>query len=375
MSASSRESTAIAPRAGVRARLAGAACQGFDRLFYRALRRIFLRQELPVSTPEELERALEISARYCAPENLADPDRLLAPRELLPRRPPAHTKAIRGGTFEHYRLPTIYRPIDPDYARDFHRYDGLETVHLMAWRHRKPAPVSILLLHGWGVGDRRIHEIEFNIGTLYRRLGLDVYFYIAPFHSLRKPSQARFSGELHPSVDIVRTNEAFIQTCQELRALMTMILADNPAPLGVMGSSLGGYTSALLASIDDRLDFAVPIIAPASLADLFWEHGGKETLRQQVEALGLTRERFMDAWALHSPLSYQPKVPFDRRLVVTASDDVLVTPRHVDALWEHWGRPRRFEFTGGHILQVGRGKYVDELGTWLRQLRLLPRAP
>ena len=46
-----------------------------------------------------------------------------------------------------------------------------------------------------------------------------------------------------------------------------MILARNPAPLGMMGSSLGGYTSALLASLDDRLDFVIPILPPASITD------------------------------------------------------------------------------------------------------------
>jgi hypothetical protein len=356
----------------VGARIAGAACQRVDRLMYRALRRIFLRQSLPAATRGELEAILEVSERYADPRNLADPDRLYAPREPIHRLPPVHVKALRGGgSLRHYRLATNYRPFDPGYADAFRRFDRVDTIHLFSWRHRRPAPLSLLLLHGWGVGDRRLHEVEFNIATLYRRLGVDVYFYVAPFHGLRKPAQARFSGELHPSVDIVRTNEAFVQTMQELRAIITTIVAENPAPLGVMGSSLGGYTSALLASIDPRIDFAVPVIAPASLADLFWEHGAGESLRRDVEALGLTIERFRAAWAAHSPLSYAPKIDASRRLIVGASDDVLVTRPHVDALWEHWQRPRRFEFTGGHILQVGRKAYIRELEAWLRELRLL----
>lgn len=359
-------------RPGVRARLTSGAYQGVDRLIYRALRRLFLRQELPIRSADELEEALRVAETYSGADVLRDPDRLLAPPRLFPRLRPAHDKRTRSGTFAHYRAPTNYRPIDPAYAQRWAAYDGLDTVHLFAWRHRRPAPVSLLLTHGWGVGDRRLHEVEFNIGVLHRTLGLDVYFYVAPFHGLRRPSQARFSGELHPSVDIVRTNEAFVQTCQEVRALMTMILADNPAPLGMMGSSLGGYTTALIASIDDRLDFAVPVIAPASLAELFWEHGRGEPLREAVERMGLTRERFTRAWALHSPLSHRPRLPWSRRFIVGASDDVIVTRPHVDALWEHWERPRRFEFSGGHILQVGRKRYVDELGAWLRGLRLLP---
>ena len=361
-------------RPGVAARVAGAALLGADRLMFRALRQIFLRQPIPAATPAELDALLEANLRYCAPAILRDPEQLFAPRAPLVRRAPVRQKAVRGGTLSHYRLPTPYTPIDPDYLPRFRRYEGLSELHVFAWRHDRPAPLSVLLLHGWGVGDRRLHEVEFNIGRLYRQLGLDVYFYVAPFHGLRRPPGHR-SGELHPSVDIVRSNEAFVQTVQELRALISMIKDGNDAPLGVMGSSLGGYTSALLASVDDRLSFAVPIIAPASLADLFWEQGEGESVHEEARALGLTIERFRAAWALHSPLSYQPKVPRSHRLIVGASNDGLVTRPHVDALWEHWGRPRRFEFTGGHVLQVGRGAYVRELASWLRELRLLPTRP
>ena len=361
-------------RTGIRAALTSTACQGVDRLMYQALRRIFLRQELPIRSAAELERDLEDSELYLAPENLADPDRLFAAAPRPPGLVPARRREITGGSFAHYRFRTPYAPVAPRYADEYRSYDALDTVHLFAWRHARPAPASLVLLHGWGVGDRRLHEIEFNVRTLYRRLGLDVYFYVAPFHGLRRPSRARYSGELHPSVHIVRTNEAFIQTIQELRTVLGLIGAYSGAPIGVMGSSLGGYTTALLASLDDRVAFAAPIIAPASLAALFWEHGAGEPMRAKVEAFGLTEPRFVRAWSLHSPLTYTPRVPWERRLVISASDDALVTPAHVNQLWEHWGRPRRCEFTGGHILQVGRRAYVDELEVFLRGQGLLPAA-
>ncbi|HFE47309.1 MAG TPA: abhydrolase domain-containing 18, partial [Nannocystis exedens] len=237
-------------RTGVGARIRGAACQGADRLMYRALRQIFLKQPLPATTAAELDALLEAADRYSNPAQLRDPDRLLMPRGEFPRLAPVRSKRVRGGTLSHFRLPTPYRPIDPNYSDTFDRYEDVKNVHIFAWRHPKPAPLSILLLHGWAVGSRRLHEVEFSIGTLFRRLGLDVYFYVAPFHGLRRPTGFR-SGELHPSIDIIRSNEAFVQTVQELRALITMIQAERSAPIGVMGSSLGGYTSALLASVDD----------------------------------------------------------------------------------------------------------------------------
>src|SRR5690606_17883983 len=152
------------------------------------------------------------------------------------------------------------------------------------------AAASILVTHGWGVGHKRIHEYEFGIPFLFRELGLDVYYYVAPFHWVRRPSIARFSGELHPSPNLMRTNEAFIQTVKEIRSAISWIKAYNPGPLGMMGSSLGGYTTALVSSLDERIAFAVPVLPPSSLADLFWAQGERDPVRAKVEAAGMTVE-------------------------------------------------------------------------------------
>lgn len=355
--------------------LADHACARFDRFMRHGLRRVLMRHNLLDRLPRaELERRLEALAPYTDPAVFADPDRLLAPPPTPPEWAARAVRRLRDGRAVHYTFPSPYTPLDPEYAREYAAYDRVGTVHVHAWQHDRPAPASILLAHGWCVGHRRLHEIEFSISTLYRDLGLDVYFYVQPFHSLRKPSVARFSGELFPSTDLVRTNEAFIQTTRDIRAVIGAILRHSSAPLGMMGSSLGGYTSALVASLDPRLSFVVPIMAPASFAHLLWDHGEGDPFRRQAEALGMTRERFHRAWALHSPLSYQPKVAWERRLIVSARGDALVTAAHADVLWEHWQRPRRFRFTGGHFLQIGRRDYIRELGRFLADLGMLPAA-
>ncbi len=358
-------------RPGRRRRLASWAGHRVDFVVRRALRGLFVRRGVPFVTPAELEHSLGLLHCYAAPEVVADPDRLLAPPDRLPEVLTRWERRSGPGVHSHLTFATPYRPVHALYAVEYRRYDHLDTAHLFAWRHRTPAPASIVINHGWGLGAKAIHEIEFGIRWLHRVLGLDVYYYVAPFHWIRKPSGARFSGELHPSPNLMRTNEAFVQTAIELRTALGIIQAHNPAPMGMMGSSLGGYTTALLASIDDRLAFAVPIMPPSSFAELLWEHGEHDPVRAHAVQAGLTREKFRDAWALHSPMSHRPKVPWPGRMIVTASGDGLVGEHHVLPLWEHWERPHRVRFAGGHILQVYRHEYHRELGRLLGRLGLL----
>jgi hypothetical protein len=346
-----------------------------DKLLLAAMRRLFLTNQ-PTTDDREFERAVERLQRYIEPEVLADPERLLAPLtdpaqlKVVQRRPLVR-RGREVGIDEHLRFATPYQPHDADYALEYADYPELGHAHVHAWRHLDPAPVTLLLTHGWGVGHWWMHRYEYDVPYLFHRLGLDVYFYVAPFHGHRTPSQALLGGQLHPSSDLVRTNEAFIQTATELRSLISAILARNDAPLGMMGSSLGGYTSALLASIDERLDFVIPIMPPASMAHLLWDHGGRDELRKRAEQLGMSRDRFHHFWSMHSPLSHQPKVPWSRRLIVTGLGDTVVTADHTRDLWEHWDRPRHFRFAGGHAWQVQRERYHREIGRFLRELGLV----
>ncbi len=366
-----RSSMVEQAESGKRRALAKWVGQQGDDVVRRLLRRLYLRRGVPYMSPAELERAMGILRVYCDPKVLADPDLLLAPPDRLPAPKARWRRAVRGGMHAHLTFESPYRPVHRLYASEYRRYDRLDTVHLFSWTHTRPAPASLVVTHGWGMGHKRIHEQEFGIQRLFAGLGLDVYYYVMPFHWLRRPTGARFSGELHPSPNLMRTNEAFIQTAQELRAAMRWIKSRNPAPMGMMGSSLGGYVTALLASLEDSLDFAIPVLPPSSLADLFWKAGDGDPVLEKVRDMGMTRDRFTAAWALHSPLTHRPKVPWRGRFLVGATGDNLVKPQDTDLLWEHWGRPRRYAFAGGHILQIYRADYHRQLERFLVDLGLV----
>ena len=357
-------------------KLVAFATRAADKILLAALRRLFLANQPPL-IPAQFEQLVHRLQRYVDPALLADPQRLLAPPAVLPKpgvvyRRPLLRRRHEVGIDEHLCFDTPYQPFDPEYASEYASYPEIAKTHLWSWRHIDPAPATVLLTHGWGVGPWWMHRHEYDVPYLFHELGLDVYYYLAPFHARRTPAVARMSGQLHPSSDLVRTNEAFIQTAIELCTVISLILARNPAPLGMMGSSLGGYTSALMASIDERLNFVIPVLPPASMAHLLWDHGGEDVMRKQAESLGMTRERFHHFWSLHSPLTHRPKVEWERRLIITGLGDTLVTADHTRALWEHWDRPRHFRFAGGHAWQLQRKRYHREVGRFLRDIGLIP---
>jgi hypothetical protein len=128
--------------------------------------------------------------------------------------------------------------------------------------------------------------------------------------------------------------------------------------------SLGGFTSALLATIEPALDVVVPMIAFSCVADLMWEHGAGTDARRRAEEVGVTRERFAAAFAACRPLARNPVVSPERVLVVAGERDVVCGRHHSERLRAHFGGTL-VTYPGAHLLQVGRGAAFGALARFL----------
>jgi hypothetical protein len=140
--------------------------------------------------------------------------------------------------------------------------------------------------------------------------------------------------------------------------VLSHLFAQGAPRIGVTGLSLGGYTTALLAEVDDRLDFAIPNAAlssmPALIESWFPSNIGDwalETIKH------VPRDLVAASAALHSPLSYPPKLPRERLMVIGGRGDRMAPPEQSVWLWEHWGRPQLRWYPGSHVLHFGRDEY------------------
>jgi pimeloyl-ACP methyl ester carboxylesterase len=179
---------------------------------------------------------------------------------------------------------------------------------------------------------------------------------------------------LWPSANPLRTNEGFGQAIFELRALSRFLRDRGASAVGAMGMSLGGYTTALWASVagpadPGGLDFAVAMIPAVSMARLMWRHGEASPARRAAARAGITEDLLIDAFAVHEPTTRPPRLDPAALAVIAGRGDRITPPEHAEELARHWGVEVAW-FPGGHLAQVGRGEALRAVRRRLGSLGL-----
>ncbi len=206
---------------------------------------------------------------------------------------------------------------------------------------------AIIAIHGYMGGQWLLEEAQWPIAWLLKR-GLDVALPVLPFHAAR--GGARRGAPPFPSSDPRLTNEGFRQAVQDIVALARFLRARGAPHVGVMGMSLGGYTTSLLATVTNGdLDFAMPMIPLASVAD-FAREQGRLGNGEQAEAQHAALEK---ANWIASPLARPLSIPRERTLVVAAEHDRITPRAHAQRIADHFGC-EMLTIPGGHLVQLGR---------------------
>lgn len=348
------------------ARAIARAGSAIDRGALRLMTRAFTRRG-PRRPPADARRRLvELAAHYRDAH-----DQMFAP-------PPPVEVAVRdrgqrhGGRVLDLSFESHYRPAFAPYASEHHSYLANLTARVRLFTGDRPAPTAILL-HGWAGGNFWFDERTFPVAYL-RRIGLDVALFQLPFHGERAPRQSPVSGSLFLGSHLVRTNEGFAQAIFDLRALRRYLIDGRGAPaVGVIGMSLGGYTTALWARLDADLAFAIPMIPAVSMADLMWRHGEQSPQRARAQKVGIDADLLGEVFTVHSPLTAPAQVPFERRMIIAGRGDAITPPDHAERLWEHWERPPIHWFAGSHVAQIGRGEAFRAIRHHLAGLGLARR--
>ena len=152
------------------------------------------------------------------------------------------------------------------------------------------------------------------------------------------------------------------QAVHDFRSVIDYLEYTGVDRIALTGMSLGGYTSALIASVDDRIQAVipnVPVVAPDQTVDDWFPANKVVQLRNLVSSTD--RDLTTGATKYSSPLNYAPLVPKDRRLIITGLGDRLAPPEQAEMLWEHWDRCAFHWFPGNHILHVSQPDYLRRM--------------
>jgi hypothetical protein len=223
------------------------------------------------------------------------------------------------------------------------------TAHAWLLRHADPSAPWLVGLHGFGMGQPMLDLRAFRAAQMHRNLGINQALVVLPLHGPRQIPGSR-RGEGFMSVALVDSLHGFAQTAWDTRSVIRWIRSTSgpDVPIGVHGVSLGGYSSALVASLESGLACAIAGIPATDIPDLFLRHSPPHVRRRALETGALGPEA-RSVHSVVSPLVLKPKVARPRRYIFAGVGDRMSTAVQARRLWEHWDRPSIEWYPGGHI--------------------------
>ena len=169
----------------------------------------------------------------------------------------------------------------------------------------------------------------FSLPWFYRS-GYDVLLYTLPFHGRRAERHSPYSGYGYFADGFAGFAEAMAQAVHDFRSVLDYLEYTGVDRIALTGMSLGGYTSALIAGVDDRIQAVipnVPVVTPESAFD-DWFPANLLVTAWATSVSGY-RSRVVKRRAVDVPLAAELRalVPKDRRLIITGLGDRLAPPR------------------------------------------------
>ena len=291
-----------------------------------------------------------------------------APTEL-PRvsSRPASQRAERlaRGRVDNIAFASSFTAINPAMRSRWSAFKSNNIVRAQHWRHGDGPRPTLCVIHGF-MGSSYLVNGRFFTLPWYYRSGYDVLMYTLPFHGRRAEKFSPFSGFGYFAGGLAGFAEAMAQAVHDFRSIVDYLRHTGVDRIALTGISLGGYTSALVASVDDRLEAVIPncpVVTPKTMFDEWFPANKLVDLGLRLS--DISPGELTAGLSYHCPLNYPPLVPKDRRMIITGLGDRMAPPGQAVMLWEHWDRCALRWFPGSHVMHVSQLDYLRRMTSFL----------
>ena len=252
-----------------------------------------------------------------------------------------------GPAYRHLRFASDYEPHPGEPGRErWLGYEANRTAHAWIMKHPGRARPWLVCIPGYRMGRPVVDFTGFRARWLHQTLGLNVAIPVLPLHGPRRRGWRGGDGFLNG--DFVDTVHAQAQAIWDVRRLIGWLRSHGAPAVGAYGVSLGGYTTALLASLEENLACVIAGVPAADFVRLMRAHV-PEFLIRAASRIGFSFDKAEHLLRVVSPLALPPRVPRDRCFLFAGLADHLAPPDHARDLWLHWKRPRVAWYQGSHV--------------------------
>ncbi|MDT5010800.1 MAG: hypothetical protein QOH57_2417 [Mycobacterium sp.] len=272
---------------------------------------------------------------------------------------------IAHGHVRNVHFESSFEPVHPGMRKRWTQLRNNNVVRAQHWQHDDGPHPTLCLIHGFMGSPYLLNGLWMSLPWFYRS-GYDVLLYTLPFHGRRAEKYSLFSGYGYFSNGLTGFAEAMGQAVYDFRSLVDYLKLGGVEKIALTGISLGGYTSSLIAAVEDRIDAVIPNVPVVSIEaelDEWFPANKLFSLGRRIG--GLDRDELLAGLAYTSPLNYPPLVPRDRRLIITGLGDRLAPPEQAEMLWKHWDQCALHWFPGNHILHVSQPEYLRRMTRFL----------
>lgn len=294
-----------------------------------------------------------------------------APTELprvASRRASPLAEWIAHGTVDNISFPSSFRAINPNMRKQWSALTANNIVRAQHWRHDDGPRPTLCVIHGFMGSSYLLNGLFFSLPWYYRS-GYDVVLYTLPFHGKRAENHSPFSGYGFFATGLSGFAESMAQAVHDFRSIVDYLRRIGVQRIALTGISLGGYTSALVASVEARLEAVIPncpVVMPGRLFDQWFP--ASKLVGLGLWLSGISRAELAAGLSYHGPMNYRPLLARERRMIITGLGDRMAPPDHAVMLWEHWDKCALHWFPGNHVLHVSQLDYLRRMTPFLHDI-------